>query len=254
MIAAHLMAAWVSTLAITISTDCLTFGLPTLRWNHSRYIETMATHCSYTSVKRPGITALNGLFVGFGTLFTDLDADGDEDLVVTNGHVINYPRNAPIQQLPLVLLNNNGKRFVRLNLTDSYFSTPHIGRGLAVGDLDQDGDPDLVFANNHEPAALLRNDSPENRQWLRVRLIGRQSNRDAIGSVLLLRTSQGDMMRMVKGGTSYLSHSDIRSYWGIPKGAKTYSLEVRWPSGEIKQIDNPALGQTISVVEETRPD
>lgn len=201
-----------------------------------------------------GITALNGLFVGFGTQFTDLDADGDEDLVVTNGHVINYPRNAPIQQLPLVLLNSGGKRFVRLDFANSYFSKPHIGRGLAVGDLDDDGDPDLVFANSQEPVALVRNDTPGNRQWLRVRLLGKQSNRDAIGAMLTLQTSQGDMMRMVKGGTSYLSHSDNRPYWGIPQGAKLNSLEIRWPNDRIQQVKDLSVNRTITVVEEMPPD
>lgn len=196
-----------------------------------------------------GITALNGLFVGFGTLFHDLDRDGDEDLIVTNGHVINFPRSAPVQQLPLVLLNNEGRRFVRLNLPDPYFSAPHRGRGLALGDLDNDGDVDFAFSNNHEPAALLRNDSTDDGGWVRVRLIGRRSNREAIGAVLILKTTEGPRLRMIKGGTSYLSHSDLRPIWGLPAGARVTGLEVHWPSGQVQTIEHIRTGDTTHLLE-----
>lgn len=195
-----------------------------------------------------GVTALNGLFVGFGTLLTDLDRDGDEDIVVTNGHVVNYPRRSPLLQLPLLLVNDNGRYFRRLDLPENpYFSQPHIGRGLAAGDLDDDGDLDLVFSNNHEPLALLRNDSTDENHWFRARLIGRQSNREGIGTVLWLRTSRGDILRLVKGGTSYLSHSDLRPIWGFPRNITLEALSVHWPDGQVQEFPAPIPNSTLVV-------
>ena len=197
-----------------------------------------------------GVTALNGLFVGFGTGFIDIDRDGDEDLVVTNGHVILFPRSAPLLQLPLLLRNEKGQRFRRIELKGpEYWTTPHAGRGVIFADLDNDGDMDMVFANNHEPAAVLRNDSAPDGQWLQVRLRGRGSNRDAIGAVLELETSIGKRVRLIKGGGTYLSQNDLRVNWGLPKGAQAQALVIKWPRGQEQRIEPVSLNQMLEVQE-----
>jgi len=197
-----------------------------------------------------GITALGRLYVGFGTVFADVDRDGDEDFVVSNGHVINFPKAAPIKQEPLVLLNDHG-HFVKAAFPPGeYFSTPHRGRGLAMSDFDDDGDLDFAFAHNDgERNALVSNETVNQNGWLRVRLIGRESNRDAIGSWLVLHTSAGNPLRLVKGGGSYLSQCDLRPFWGIPAGTRIKGLTVHWPRGQVQELDVVEGNQTLVIIE-----
>jgi hypothetical protein len=196
-----------------------------------------------------GITALGGLFVGFGTAFGDLDRDGDEDVMVTNGHVIKFPTTAPRRQSPLLLENRRGTRFQRVTVpTESYFSKSWESRGLALGDLNRDGNLDVAFAHMNEPSALLINATPSRGDWLGVRLIGTRSNRTAIGSHLILTTSAGRQLRLVKGGGSYLSQSDYGVHWGVPAGATVEHLEIIWPSG-IRQQLTPQLNQWQTIIE-----
>jgi hypothetical protein len=200
---------------------------------------------------KSGVTSLGGLFVGFGTAFWDLDLDGDEDLVVANGHVIKYPASKRVNQLPLLLINREGKRFVRKRFTpgDGYFGTPHSGRGLAMGDLDEDGDADLVFSNNVQQTAIVENQTDNGNHYVRVRLIGRRMNRDAVGASLILHTSAGDQLRLIKGGGSYLSQSEPRVYWGVADGVETTGLTVTWPGGSRQTIERIPLDSTTVLLE-----
>ena len=198
-----------------------------------------------------GITALGHLYVGFGTVFADIDRDGDEDFVVANGHVINFPKAASLRQEPLALVNTGGRFAKAVFPADGYFSTLHRGRGLASGDLDDDGDLDLVFAHNDgEPNALVANDTPGDNGWLRVRLIGVRSNRDAIGARLVLHTSAGDQLRLIKGGGSYVSQCDLRPFWGVPAGTRVSGLSIHWPSGHDQEYALSKANQTVTIVED----
>jgi hypothetical protein len=200
---------------------------------------------------KSGVTSLGGLFVGFGTAFWDLDLDGDEDLVVANGHVIKYPASKRVNQLPLLLINREGKRFVRKRFApgDGYFGTPHSGRGLAMGDLDEDGDADLVFSNNVQQTAIVENQTDNGNHYVRVRLIGRRMNRDAVGASLILHTTDGDQLRLIKGGGSYLSQSEPRVYWGVADGVETTGLTVTWPGGSRQTIERIPLDSTTVLLE-----
>lgn len=197
-----------------------------------------------------GITALGKLYVGFGTVFADVDCDGDEDFVVSNGHVINFPKAAPIRQEPLVLINDQGRFTKAVFPPNGYFSLPHRGRGLASSDLDDDGDLDFVFSHNDgERNALVSNETPRKGGWLRVRLVGTRSNRDAIGARLVLHTSAGDQLRLVKGGGSYESQCDLRPFWGIPAGAKIKGLTLHWPSGAVEEYPLSQGNQSLTIIE-----
>lgn len=197
-----------------------------------------------------GIAALGGLFVGFGTAALDVDHDSDEDLVVSNGHVIKFPTASPRRQVPLLLRNEDGRfRRVEFSAGTNYFSTEHEGRGLATGDLDGDGAVDLVVSHLNEPVAILLREMREPSHWLTVRLIGRASNRNAIGARLILHTSLGDRVRQIKGGGSYLSQSDLRVHWGLPQGATAQALTVYWPSGHVQRVEPVALDQQLDVIE-----
>ena len=200
-----------------------------------------------------GITAIGGVFVGFGTVFADLNRDSFEDIVVNNGHVQFHPQESSPRQPPLLLMNRGGKSFERIHLgKDSYLDTPHVGRGLAMGDLDNDGDHDLGFTNNDEPSVILRNDCNDGNSWLRVRLIGTTSNRDGIGARLALSTENGELLRFVHSGTSYASQSDNRPLWGIPKGSVLKKLTVIWPSGIVQTLDRPRESEEMAILEPDR--
>jgi hypothetical protein len=189
--------------------------------------------------RQAGITALGRTYVGFGTGFLDLDRDGAEDLVFTNGHVFRFPKDANnVTQRPVLLRNlyrpgTSPEAVTFQNVTDRggpYFHNKHMGRGLALGDLDGDGRTDLVVSHMGAPVALLRNVADEGHHWLGVGLTG-NPNRDAVGARLTLEAGGRTLVRVVKGGGSYLSACDQRVLFGLGEGTSTGRLTVRWPSG-----------------------
>ena len=202
------------------------------------------------SSEKTGITSLGGLFVGFGTAFLDVDLDGDEDLLVTNGHVIKYPLSGRVEQLPLLLVNDQGRRFQRRQFpAGEYFSTPHAGRGLAIGDLVGDGKAEIVISHIQQPCAVIANQSSAAGAWLSVRLIGRNGARDAVGATVVLHTSSGDQLRMVKGGGSYMSQNEYRLFWGYPEDSQMTGLTVRWPGGLVEEHDAVIINDSIVLIE-----
>lgn len=206
-----------------------------------------AAHFAHVS-KSTGLTSFGQRFVGFGTAAADFDFDGDEDIVVANGHVIKFPQRSPRRQLPLFLESQKG-RFVRTPFSnDSYFGTAHEGRGLAMADFDNDGDADLAISHVNEAVSVLRN-KQTSQEWLSVKLIGRASNRDAIGARLMLHTTASKQVRQIKGGGSYLSTHDLRVRWGFGPGQSPLKLEIEWPSGTQQVIDKLSSGSELVLLE-----
>ena len=208
-----------------------------------------------------GVTAVGGLYVGWGTVFFDFDRDGDEDVFVSNGHVIRYPVNAPVRQQPLLYENLDGQRLVNVApAAGEYMSAPHMGRGVAMGDLDSDGDIDLAVSHTNEPVVLLENVTgeaesgtaeprPADPHWLGVRLIGTQSPRDAVGAVVRLKTAAGEQVRQVRGGASYASSHDLRLLFGLGEQSTVEQIEITWPSGTRQVIDSPPTDRVLTVPE-----
>lgn len=200
-----------------------------------------------------GITAVGGLFVGFGTVFFDFDADGDEDLFATNGHVMNHPSNAPLLQRPLLFENLDGKRFV--NVADGageYMRSEHLGRGVASVDLDQDGAADLVVSHTNQPVAILKNESLDHGSWLRVRLVGIGSHRDAVGARVTVSAGGRKYSKQAKGGSSYLSSPAPELLFGLAKATKIDAIEVAWPGGQRQVIAPPAINSAITIFESAK--
>lgn len=229
-------------------------GLPDI-WVANYERESLALYrnegnCQFLHVSRmTGVTAVGSLYVSFGTLFLDFDRDGDEDIFVSNGHVIRVPSNSPVRQVPLLFENRGGRFFNVAPEAGECMREAHLGRGAAGGDLDGDGDVDLVLTPINEPAEVLSNESPNRNHWLRIRLIGTRSHRDAVGARLTLETSAGRQTRQIKGGGSYLSQSDLAVFFGIPEGATVEKLTIDWPSGARDELVALELDQTSIVVE-----
>lgn len=201
--------------------------------------------------QRTGVTAAGGgLFVGWGTCPFDVDLNGFEDIFVSNGHVIRFPVNSPVQQKPLLLQNQQGNRFRNVATTaGSYMTTDHPGRGAAAADLDGDGLLDLVISNNNLPVAVLRNKSDVNGGWIQLGLIGTTSSRSAIGTVVQVTCSGQTQTRQLKGGGSYSSSNSPRIHFGIPQNSGPVDITVTWPSGRMQTIKAISDSRYLSVVE-----
>lgn len=189
--------------------------------------------------QRIGLNAVGGAWVGWGTCCQDFDLDGDEDIFVSNGHVIRYPTNAPLNQLPLLLENQQGRRLINAAAsagTGSWMDQPHMGRGAASADLDRDGDMDLVVACTNQPLGIVENATPRKaKAVLKVRLIGHKSAREPIGASLQLQSTP-PQSRYVKGGGSYGGSQTEYVQLSIADPGNIPPLQIRWPSGIIQTV------------------
>jgi hypothetical protein len=185
------------------------------------------------ATQRAGIAALGQAYVGFGTAFIDVDNNGWEDIFIANGHAIRFPvGKATRAQKPVLLRNQGTGRFKDVSTEGGgYFDNKHIGRGVLVGDLDNDGRLDIVIVHQNEPVTILRNAAGKDNHWLGLELVGRK-NRDVVGARITLEVDGQKLTRFGKGGGSYLSAGDSRHVFGLGKSTKIDKLTVAWPSGE----------------------
>ena len=207
--------------------------------------------CQFRHVSQSiGIAAVGAMYVGWGTRFIDADLDGDEDLVVSNGHVIRFPLNTPRRQISLVLENVEGSRFVNASeYAGPYFRAVHCGRGLATGDIDGDGDEDIVISNLNEPVSILCNESTPKQNWLVVRMIGRRSVRSSIGATAVAKVGNRSVFRLIRGGSSYASTSESKIHFGLGAATHVDEVTIRWLSGTNVLLKNVACNQVLTVIE-----
>ena len=194
--------------------------------------------------------------LGFGCGFADLDLDGKLDLVVANGHIDDTVRNihgnVGYAQPPHLFLNLGKGKFQDVAKTHGGdFAVPRVGRGLAFADFDRDGDVDILLTTNNGPAYLFRNDVRSGNRALRLQLTGTKSNRDAIGAVVRIYNGGQSQLRMVRGGSSYLSQSELALTFGVGRADRIDRITVEWPSGGSQEFKNIATGTAYQLNENT---
>ncbi len=200
-----------------------------------------------------GLAAPSMRRVGFGSNLFDADNDGDLDLFVANGHILdNIHQQKPslsYGQPDQLFFNDGGGRFTPATTTiGSHFEQALVGRGSAVADLDNDGDLDLMITHNNQATVLLENRRPSHH-GLTVRLVSRFGGRDAIGARVKLvpaDPSQPSQVEEVRSGSSYLSQGDLRVHFGLGIETEINHLEIRWPEGDTQTIPGNIL--TIDAV------
>ena len=199
-----------------------------------------------------GLPTKNSL--GFGCLFFDVNLDGYLDLAIANGHidetVRNIRGNVGYAQPPQLFLNNGKGAFQ--DVADSMgagFAQAKVGRGLAYGDFDRDGDLDLLMTTNNGPAYLYRNDQSAGNRSIRFRLVGTSSNRDAIGAMVRIEYAGVSQSRMVKSGSSYLSQSELPATFGVGGRDQIERVIVQWPTGQTEEFKSLATGKTYVCTE-----
>jgi enediyne biosynthesis protein E4 len=205
---------------------------------------------AYTDVSvKAGIGQPSRNSLGFGCAFCDVNLDGWLDLLVANGHIdetARVLRNVGYAQAPHLFLNDGHGAFRDVaQEAGSDFAAPKVGRGIAYGDFDRDGDVDLLITTNRGPALLYRNDVTNGNRSARLRLVGTKSNRDGIGAVVRVFTPEGVQSRMVKTGSSYLSQSELTLTFGIGKREKADRVVIEWPSGVVQEHKNVGAGAHV---------
>jgi hypothetical protein len=203
-----------------------------------------------------GIIPESKPYVGWGVGLADLDGDGWLDLLVVNGHVDDnlplFGQDIP-QAEPARIWRNLGVAGDRMAFRlvpqpGPFFAVPHVARGAALGDLDNDGDLDVVINRSDQRPAVLLNDSPA-AAWIRLSLEGRRSNRSAIGATVEVHAGGRVYHRQLKGGGSYLSAGDPRLLIGLGDASSVDRVEINWPSGAHSTLRAPALRQTHRIQE-----
>lgn len=201
------------------------------------------------SSQSTGLAGPSRRYVGFGTAFADFDSDGWPDLFVANGHVFLASGQAGYHQPPQLFRNLKGQRFEEVSAeAGEYFQRKHAGRGIAVGDLDDDGAPDVVVVHQNDPVELLRNRRVP-PSWVRVRLRGVESNAEAIGAEVRVVDDNTVRTQWVTSGCGYFSQSDFRLLFALTSPAEEVTVHVRWPSQKAEQFRGLAVRQTHELLE-----
>jgi len=200
-----------------------------------------------------GIGSISLKHSGWGVRFLDYDNDGWKDLLITQGHDLDtiqltFPDFR--YKEPMLLVRNTGKSFVDVSAqAGEIFQKAWVGRGLAIGDIDNDGRLDAVVTSNDGALYVLHNASQTHNHWLTLELVGHQSNRDAIGAEVKVVTAKGSQSATVTTAGSYLSSSDKHVHFGLGSERVVEQIEIHWPSGIRQTLKDIRCDQTFQVQE-----
>jgi hypothetical protein len=202
-----------------------------------------------------GISAATLLHSGWGVRFLDYDNDGWKDLFIVQSHVmdtieVNEPH-LHYKEPPMLLRNDNGKRFVNVSADSGEpFQQAWVGRGMAIGDINNDGKIDVVLSTNNGQAYVLLNETPTANHWITLKLVGVKSNRDGIGSQVKITTETGDQYASPTTAGSYQSSSDKRVHFGLGAAKSVKLVQIRWPSGIVQTLKDVKPDQIVTVTED----
>jgi hypothetical protein len=201
-----------------------------------------------------GLAPISLMHSGWGVRFMDYDNDGWKDLLIVQSHVMdNIETSEPslhYRESPSLLRNEQGKRFVDVSAASgSVFHQQWAARGLAIGDIHNDGKLDAVVTSNDGPAWVLLNETETANHWITLRLVGVKSNRDAIGAQVRVLTSAGEQFGTVTTTGSYESSSDKRLHFGLGSADSIREIEIRWPSGIRQVLTNQKADAILTVTE-----
>jgi hypothetical protein len=206
--------------------------------------------------QRAGLARFTKSYVGWGVRFFDYDNDGDLDLLIITGHInqmVELTRKDVTYQEQPLLLENDGHGIFRDASAEAgpAFRTRYSGRGLSVGDFDNDGDSDAVFVRLADRPVLLRNIKGQTNPWIGFALQGSSSNRDAIGARLSLSSNRRTSVRWVTGGSSFLSSQDKRIVFGLGRGpvSEPLTVDIRWPNGQEQTVSRLTANRYHRIVE-----
>jgi enediyne biosynthesis protein E4 len=203
-----------------------------------------------------GVGRMTQMHSGWGVRFMDYDNDGWKDLIIAQGHDLDtIELQAPQLRYrePMLLARNTGRRYVDVSArAGSVFQQPWVARGLAIGDIDNDGRMDAVVTTNDGVPHILHNDTSNDNHWLTLKLVGHKSNRNAIGAEIEVVTAQGRQWAIVTTASSYLSSSDKRVHFGLGVEKAAQTLKIRWPSGILQTLSNVAGDQILQVDEPSK--
>ena len=190
-------------------------------------------------------------YLAWGVDFVDFNNDGWLDLFVANGHLDdNVAEIDPIgtyAQPNQLFLSNDGINFVES--VDAAIANRKVSRGTAFGDIDNDGDVDIVVSNLKDTPTVLRNDSDNASRWLSVKLVGTHCNRDAIGARVTVVSGGLTQIREVKSGSGYLSQNDLRLHFGLGDATRVDTLTVRWLCGKVQTLQDSETNQVLVISE-----
>ena len=191
-------------------------------------------------------------YVGWGTDLFDYDNDGDLDIFVANGHTFQYLDNYDllIPQKDQFFRYDGDGVFTDVSAATGIAALPYrVGRGVAFGDYDNDGDVDIFIVNNHDRGVLLRNEGGNRNNWLHVKLIGTKGNRDAVGARIRLKAGDLIQLREINAGASYLSFNSLTAEFGLVKETTVDWIEVIWPGGNTERFTGIGLNQRVTLTE-----
>ncbi|HVI08842.1 MAG TPA: CRTAC1 family protein [Candidatus Binatia bacterium] len=204
-----------------------------------------------------GLSRISLMHSGWGARFLDYDNDGWKDILIAQGHDLDNVEKTNPQlhyREPMMLLRNTGNGFADVSAASgSAFQQAWAARGMAIGDIDNDGRIDAVVATNGGALHVLHNETSTSNHWLTLKLIGHRSNRDGIGAVVKLTTKSGAQWVTATTASSYLSSSDKRVHFGLGTNASAENVEVRWPSGILQTLKDVRGDQILQVDEPVEP-
>ena len=201
-----------------------------------------------------GLGAISLLHSAWGVRFMDYDNDGWKDIFLVQSHVMDtIQTNEPhlrYREPPLLLWNDKGNKFIDVSAqSGEVFQQKWASRGMAIGDIDNDGKTDVIVTENNGPAWILHNETATHNHWITLKLVGVKSNRDGIGAQIKLTTAAGNQYITVTTASSYQSSSDKRAHFGLGSATEVSEIEIHWPSGIRQVLKNLKADQILTVTE-----